>query len=124
MMHHMKLGPLLVMTPDMDAAERFYRDALGLRLAGRFDGHLVFDLGGAPLHVFRCERAAPAGDHGRVGGSVITFEVPSIDQATQTLKAKGVTFLHETPAVNPDARFHYAAFDAPGGNVHELVESF
>lgn len=37
----MKLGPALVMTPDLDVALAFYRDVLGLSLSERFETQLV-----------------------------------------------------------------------------------
>ena len=118
----MKLGAVLVMAPDIDEALRFYRDTLGLDLMEQFAGHLVFDLGATRLHVFRCERDAPVSDHARDGGSVIAFETSSIDQTMASLMAKGVRFLHESPAFNPETNLRYAAFRAPGGIVHELIE--
>ena len=118
----MKLGPALVLTPDLIESLGFYRDILGLTLTGQFEGHLVFDSGTWSLHVFRCEGKTPPHRHGRDGGSVITFEVASIDQTMEALKAKGVKFLHEAPTVNRDIGLRYAAFMAPGGNTHELVE--
>lgn len=118
----MKLGPALVMTPDLDAALAFYRDVLGLALGGRFENQLVFDLGGQALHVFGCARPAPAGEHGADGASVVSFEVEAIAPAMADLAAKGVEFLHAQPAWNADAGLAYAAFRGPGGIVHELVE--
>lgn len=118
----MKLGPALVMTPDLDAALGFYRDVLGLSLRERFETQLAFDLGGGSLHVFACARAAPAAEHGADGASVISFEVEDIDAAMASLAARGVEFLHARPAWNADAGLAYAAFRAPGGIVHELVE--
>ena len=47
----LKLGPALVMTPDLDAALTFYRDVMGLSLSARFETQLVFDLGGRSMHV-------------------------------------------------------------------------
>jgi hypothetical protein len=38
------------------------------------------------------------------------------------LKAKGVVFIHQRPAVNVLSGARYAAFRAPGGNVHEIME--
>lgn len=118
----LKAGPLLVMTPDLDAARRFYGDVLGLALRAEFGDQLVFALPPADLHVFRCEAPAPASRHGRDGAGVITFEVASLVQAMAALKARGVRFLHEAPAANADCGWLYAAFEAPGGLVHELVE--
>ncbi len=118
----MKLGPALVMTPDLEAALNFYRDALGLSLSEQFESQLVFDLGGRALHVFACARPAPEAEHGADAGSVISFEVEAIEPAMAALAARGVAFLHARPAWNADAGLAYAAFRAPGGVVHELVE--
>ena len=118
----MKLGPVLVMTPDLEAALGFYRDVLGLALSARFESQLEFDLGGRALHVFACARAAPAAEHGADGASVISFEVEDIEAAMASLAANGVEFLHPRPAWNAGAGLAYAAFRAPGGIVHELVE--
>lgn len=118
----LKLGPALVMTPDLEAALVFYRDVLGLTLSRRSDSQLAFDLGGRALHVFACARAAPAAEHGADGASVISFEVDDIEAAMASLAASGVAFLHARPAWNTEAGLAYAAFRAPGGIVHELVE--
>ncbi len=118
----MRLGPVLVMTPDLDAALDFYGEALGLPLSGREPNQLRFDLGGASLLVFRCERPAPEHRHGADAASVVTFEVESLDASILALKARGVEFIHDQPGQNPAAGFSYAAFRAPGGNVHELVQ--
>ena len=118
----MKLGPALVMTPDLEAALVFYRDGLGLSLSARFENQLVFDLGGRALHVFACARPAPEAEHGADAASVISFEVEAIEPVLAALAARGVTFLHARPAWNADAGLAYAAFRAPGGVVHELVE--
>lgn len=118
----LKAGPLLVMTPDLDAARGFYGKTLGLPLRAEFANQLVFGLGQADLHVFQCESPAPAARHGRDGASVITFEVASLVEAMAALEAKGVRFLHQSPAANADCGWRYAAFETPGGLVHELVE--
>lgn len=118
----MNLGPALVMTPDLAEALSFYRDTLGLKLKDQFDSQLVFELGAGRLHVFRCEAPAPPTRHGVNASSVICFEVQDLPDKIGELRAKGVTFIHDPPARNEDARLSYAAFKAPGGNVHELVQ--
>lgn len=97
----MKLGPALVMTPDLDVALAFYRDELGLSLSERFETQLVFELGGRALHVFACARPAPKAEHGADGASVISFEVETIGPAMAALAARGVTFLHARPPGTP-----------------------
>ena len=66
---------------DMDRAEAFYRDVLGLRWVARFDppGLLFFDLGNVRLLL---EGGAPP--------SLLYLEVPDIDEAWAELEGKGV----------------------------------
>jgi catechol 2,3-dioxygenase-like lactoylglutathione lyase family enzyme len=117
----MRLGLVEVFTPDLDEAERFYRDKLDLVLKARSPDQLIFDLGVTDLHVFRC--ASPNTQvHAAVGGTACAFEVESIDDAMRRLTERGVVFLHRIPAHNALAQVRYAAFHAPGGNVHELIE--
>ena len=118
----MKLGLMMVLTPDLTEAERFYGEVLGLRLTDRAPGQLVFDLDVTELHVFQCDEPAPAHAHGASAASVCVFEVPSIDLAMGQMTERGVVFLHKTPAHNALGGFRYAAFQAPGGNVHEIME--
>ncbi len=67
---------------DMDRAEAFYQDVLGLRKVARFDppGLLFFDLGNVRLLL---EGGAPP--------SLLYLQVPDIDAAWAELEAKGVT---------------------------------
>ena len=116
----MQLATLMVLTPDLDDAQRFYRDILGFSVISRDDDMLVLDHGGIAFHVFRCEQTAPDRLHGQVAGTIAVFGVSSIEEAMARLRAQGVIFLHEMPATTRFGR--YAAFKAPGGNVHELFE--
>ena len=118
----MKLGLMMVLTPDLAQARAFYGDMLGLRLTASTPSQLVFDLAGTELHVFECAEPAPPHAHGASAATVCVFEVPSIDAAMREMAAKGVVFLHDAPAENAFGGFRYAAFRAPGGNVHELME--
>jgi catechol 2,3-dioxygenase-like lactoylglutathione lyase family enzyme len=112
----------MVLTPDLAEAERFYSDVLGLGLIDRAPNQLIFDVDGTEFHVFRCDHAAPEHTHGSSAATICVFEVPSVDLAMRRMKADGVVFLHQTPAVNAHCGFRYAAFRAPGGNVHEIME--
>ena len=115
----MKLATLMVLTPDLTEARRFYETILGFDVMSESADLLVLDHDGAAFHIFRCEAAAQA-RHGREAASVFVFAVDSIDQAMTDLRARGVEFLHEAPAANRFGR--YAAFKAPGGNVHEIFQ--
>ena len=118
----MKLGPSLIMTPDLDEALAFYGEVLGLSLLAQSSTQVVFGSQAWALHVFKCEAPAPAQQHGRDASSVISFETESLAETMVMLQARGVEFLHAEPAHNALASLSYAAFRAPGGNVHELVQ--
>jgi catechol 2,3-dioxygenase-like lactoylglutathione lyase family enzyme len=119
----MKLGVIVVLTPDLDEARRFYRDVLDLKLTGETANQLAFDLAGTEFHVFSCTDAAPgAYRHGATAATVCAFEVASIEAEMRRMTAAGVVFLHARPAENAFSGTRYAAFQAPGGNVHEIVE--
>jgi glyoxylase I family protein len=118
----LKLGFTMVLTPDLVEAERFYGDVLGLELTDKTPNQLVFELEGTELYVFRCDHAAPDHRHAESAATICVFEVPSIDVAMRRMKDDGVVFLHQTPAVNAHNGIRYAAFRAPGGNVHEIME--
>jgi catechol 2,3-dioxygenase-like lactoylglutathione lyase family enzyme len=116
----MQLATLMVLTPDLTEARRFYETILGFGVVSESADLLVLDHDGTAFHVFRCEAPAPQIRHGRDAASVFVFAVDSIEQAMADLRAKGVEFLHEAPAANRFGR--YAAFRAPGGNIHEVFQ--
>lgn len=116
----MRLTTVLVLTPDLVEARRFYETVLGFAVISQTADMLALDHEGAAFHVFRCEAPADPTRHGRDAASVLVFAVDSVDEAMAGLRARGVEFLHETPAANRFGR--YAAFRAPGGNVHEIFE--
>jgi catechol 2,3-dioxygenase-like lactoylglutathione lyase family enzyme len=120
----MKLAALLVFVPDLAEAQDFYARILGLVLIDRSDTSLSFALGPAELHVFRCDGDASRHRHGQDASTAIAFDVASIETEMTRLRAEGVCFLHDQPAINAELRVRYAAFVAPGGNIHELMERF
>jgi catechol 2,3-dioxygenase-like lactoylglutathione lyase family enzyme len=117
-----KLGFIMVLAPDLAEAERFYRDALGLALIDKTPNQLVYALAGTELRVFRCAKPAEAHEHAASAATICIFEVASIDAEMRRMRNLGVVFIHEAPARSPDGAFRYAAFHAPGGNVHEIME--
>lgn len=110
------------MTPDLGVALDFYGRVLELPLLSRSDSQLIFEIGAGALHVFECDRVAVPQRHGSDAASVISFEVEDLGEAMSRLEARGVVFLHQQSARNELAGMIYAAFHAPGGNVHELVQ--
>ena len=117
-----KLGFIMVLTPDLAEAERFYREALGLVLIDKTPHQLVYELAGAELRIIRCAEPAEIRKHAASAATICIFEVASIDAEMTRMRERGVVFVHKTPAQSPDGSFRYAAFQAPGGNVHEIME--
>ncbi len=117
----MKLATLMVLAPDLNEARRFYGDVLGFPVHSQDERVLVLEHDGASFHVFKCVADAPPVRHGETAACVFVFGVDDIDSAMGHLRARGVAFIHDRPARNAFGR--YAAFHAPGGNVHELFEA-
>lgn len=82
--------PITTILPvvDMQRARRFYEDKLGLKAGeAKPDGKFVYACGrGALIALFPKEGGTKA-DH-----TALSFQVPDIEAAVQTLKAKGVVF--------------------------------
>jgi catechol 2,3-dioxygenase-like lactoylglutathione lyase family enzyme len=76
----------IIWTSRIGAAEKFYREVLGLRLRGKSDGALVFDVSGGDLRVSPVPSTAPSA-HTALG-----FAVTDLDAAMAWLLARGVSF--------------------------------
>lgn len=116
----MKLGMMMIFVSDLEEAKRFYRDVLGFDIKSQQADRIEFAHDGCDFIAFKCEKDAAVEDYSRVARSVFAFEVASLDQALSSLRAKGVSFLHQQPAENEFCR--YVALIDPFGNVHELYE--
>ena len=84
------LGPIAQVSMnarDLSRAVAFYRDVLGMRLLLEAPKLALLDAGGIRLMLARPE--SPEFDH---PGSVLYFRVPRIQEAHDTLAARGVSF--------------------------------
>lgn len=116
----LKLAFLMIVAPDLARAKEFYGTILGFPLQSETESRLVFAHAGADLIIFKGTNDAPPTEHGSSASTTFVFEVPDLAAAMTELKAKGIRFLHATPAANEWGR--YAAFHDPFGNVLELFE--
>ena len=116
----MHLALLMIVAPDLAAAKAFYGTTLGFALKSETPARLVFAHAGAALVIFKGAAAAPLSRHGETASTNFVFAVPDIAAAMAALTARGVAFLHATPATGEFGR--YAAFRGPFGNVLELLE--
>lgn len=116
----MKLGMLLIFVSDLTEAKHFYCNLLGFPLKEERNDRIEFIHEGCDFVAFKCDSNAIVENYSQVARSTFVFEVESIDETFQSLRSKGVRFLHETP--NENDRSRYAAFVDPFGNVHEIFE--
>ena len=109
---------------DLAAAERFYRDAVGLEVIGRGDLGVVFRCGGGVLLIFDPRKSgAPGRDvpsHGTSGAGHIAFgtKPEDLDAWRQQLAIAGVSIERE---VDWDEGGRSIYFRDPAGNVVELA---
>ena len=102
----------------MAEAETFYRDVLGLTLAARSDGALVFDVGGCDLRVSPVPSTTPSAH------TVLGFAVDDVDETIAWMSGRGVGFerfdgfSHDTNGalLTPDGA-KVAWFRDPDGNL-------
>ncbi len=128
-----KIHHIAVAVADLDTAENFYRDILGLDWRGREEvtGQKVivsiFDLGGT-----RIELVCPTAEDSPVSGFLkkrgdglhhICLEVPDLDAALADLKRRGIRLLNETPVSGAEGtRVAFVHPRAAAGVLIELVE--
>jgi catechol 2,3-dioxygenase-like lactoylglutathione lyase family enzyme len=118
-----KLHQVALTATNLDIAEEFYRDILGLKFIARFDppGLVFFALsGGARLLLSATASQA-----------TLYFAVDNIDDAVRELKKRGVSFLHPPAVVHRDDAGNFGKkggqewmvfFRDPSGNLIGLVE--
>ena len=108
---------------DLDAAETFYRDTLGVPVR-RHDGLLDLQLPGD-----RDVLVHPRPDHAPAAFTILNFPVPDIDRAVDELGARGVELVRH-PGLDHDERgivrgglgLQIAWFTDPAGNVLSVLE--
>ncbi|MEO8115108.1 MAG: VOC family protein [Phenylobacterium sp.] len=82
------LAQVALTTRDLDRARAFYRDTLGLTLLFEAPpGMVFFQLAGLRLMVGLSPDLP-------IGGSVLYFDAPDMDELGAALEARGVQFLH------------------------------
>jgi catechol 2,3-dioxygenase-like lactoylglutathione lyase family enzyme len=80
---------------DLERAQAFYRDNLGLTPAQDMEGGVMYQLAGGTGFVLFLSSGKPSGTHTQLG-----FEVEDVVQAAKDLKAKGVRLEeYDTPTL-------------------------
>lgn len=113
-----QLGQVMLPVEDVDAAEQFYTEKLGLRKLYRFGDLLFFDCAGVRLLVEK----SPAQPF-IPSASVFYFRVPDISLAYQQFQQRGVVFIDQPHLIAPmeDHDLWMAFFKDPAGNTLALM---
>jgi catechol 2,3-dioxygenase-like lactoylglutathione lyase family enzyme len=110
---------------DVDRAERFYRDVMGLNQIGKEPGrHVFFRVGSGVLLLFRAETTRQAGSlppHGADGEIHVCFTVAPAEYEPwkRRVRERGMAILQETEWTR--GRSFY--FRDPDGNLLELANA-
>lgn len=113
-----QLGQVSLSVDDIDTAERFYGETLGLRKLFRFGDLVFFDCGGVRLFIEK-SNSQPFSPQ----SSVLYFRTPDITVAVRELKARGVSFIDSPHLIAPmeDHDLWMAFFKDPSGNTMALM---
>ena len=114
------IGQIALHVSDIDRAERFYRDTLGLPLLFRFGNLVFFDCAGGV-------RLMLEGGHestGRREQFCVYFRVSGIEAVVAALRLRQVYFEREPQLVAkmPDHELWMAFMHDPDGNLLALME--
>lgn len=107
---------------DLEAAKRFYRETLGLRVSDLGEGLVTLHLAGD-----RDTLIYQKPDHTPASFTILNFPVDDIEAAVDELTRRGVTF-DRMPLGDPDEKgIHHAGpliawFKDPAGNVLSVLQ--
>ena len=113
-----RIGQIALAVKDVDRAEAFYRDVLGLRWLYRFGDLTFFDCSGVRLLL---EKARVPGDAAH--GSPIYFSCADIALSVRKLEQRGITFTSKPHLIAPmeDHDLWMAFFQDPDGHTLALM---
>lgn len=112
------IGQIALSVSDVDRAERFYGETLGLRKLYRFGDLAFFDCAGVRLMVEKARDPASVKQ-----ASVLYFRCADIALAAQALRDKGVALREPPHRIAPmeDHDLWMAFFNDPDGHVLALM---
>ena len=92
-----QIGVIMLGVKEMAPSLAFYRDQLGLKVNGVFEGFAFLDAGGVTLCL---SEPLARGSASMLGAVEVVFSVPGVRAAYDALRAQGVVFTHEPRAVS------------------------
>lgn len=121
------LHEMVLEVADLDAAERFYREVIGLPIATRWTDErkaVWLDLGdGAALGLWPVETGGAAAIHGGRGGSHVHFALRIPQGSLEAVRARLEGFGYEIEQVDFEDGNRSLYLDDPDGNVVELMDA-
>ncbi|MBP9709093.1 MAG: VOC family protein [Oligoflexales bacterium] len=106
---------------NIDEAIIFYTEKLGFEITSKEMYPHIVPLKNDGIYLLLSQGEKPTTiDYPKQAQSLINFQTDSLSTTMETLKDRGVEFLHAEPQQCPVGVF--AAFRDPSGNVHEFVE--
>ena len=113
------IGQVSMSVDDVDAAERFYSQSLGLRKLYRYGGLLFYECAGVRLLIEKSNRT-PFAPH----SSVLYFRTADLALAVKALKARGIAFASAPHLIAPmeDHDLWMAFFEDAAGNTLALMQ--
>ena len=132
-MSDIKLNHLAIVVDDMGAALRFWRDSLGLSLAGAIESVsaeevdiAILKLGNAQIELIQpiTDESGVAkylAQHGP-GLHHLCLEVPDLDAKLEELSARGCELINEKPRERDGRRYAFIHPKSAGGVLLELYE--
>jgi catechol 2,3-dioxygenase-like lactoylglutathione lyase family enzyme len=108
-----------VVSEDLEAQRRFYREVLGLREMEAGESWIEFDMGSK--RVFELIARDPAVPQYVSGGYVVGFAVEDIHAAAAELAARGVEQVSEIEG-GPDSEQYWCYFRDGEGNLFEIAQ--
>ena len=128
-----RVAHVVMNVTDLERAQQFYRDALGMSGTGGLDGQMIFlyfgEEGKAPhpfyhdLALYKVDQAAHDDFRKRSGVNhvALLMRTPDdVDAATQHIRQLGFRVL-KGPDIHKEEGYRYAYIEDPDGNVLELV---
>lgn len=113
-----QIGQIAVLVDDIDKAEQFYEQALGLHKLFRYGDLAFFDCAGVRLLVEKSSvQPIP-------GNSVVYFRAADITFTMKTLQSRGVVFVDTPHLIAPmeDHDLWMVFFKDPAGNLLALMQ--
>ncbi len=114
-----QIGQIAISVDDVDAAELFYSEKLGLRKLFRFGDLLFFDCAGVRLMIEKSISSpfTPC-------SSVIYLRTPDLTTVYPRMKESGIPFVDEPHMIAPmqDHDLWMAFFKDPAGNLLALMQ--